>query len=59
MQNFETDPERAGYNDRHERGEESVMPPPLELAVKLVSSGATHIRWLAELDAKLKAGPRD
>jgi hypothetical protein len=42
----------ACHHYRHEHKGESVMPPPLDLAVQLVSSGATYIRWLAELDVR-------
>jgi hypothetical protein len=37
---------------RHEQGQEEPTQPPLELTVHIVSSGASFIRWLAELDAK-------
>jgi hypothetical protein len=36
---------------RHEPGTEEVAQPPLRLAVYIVSTGASHLRWLAELDA--------
>lgn len=50
----------AGFKDwidaahfyRHEQGAaDEVAQPPLGLAVHLISTGASHIRWLAELDA--------
>jgi len=37
---------------RHEEGAEEVAQPPLGLAVYLLSTGAAHLRWLAEIDAK-------
>jgi hypothetical protein len=33
---------------------DEVSQPPLNLAVYLVSTGAAHLRWLAELDASLQ-----
>ena len=36
---------------RHEAGREEPTPPPLALAVHMVSVGASFIRYLAELDA--------
>jgi hypothetical protein len=38
----------AAHFYRHEQG---VAEPPLTLAVYLASTGAPHLRWLAELDA--------
>jgi hypothetical protein len=41
----------AAHEYRHEEGKpDAIAQPPLTLAVYLVSSGATHVRWLAELD---------
>ena len=40
----------AAHFYRHEPGTEEVAQPPLPLAVYLVSIGASHLRWLAELD---------
>jgi hypothetical protein len=40
----------AVHNYRHEPGTAKVAQPPVSLAVHLVSTGAAHIRWLAELD---------
>jgi hypothetical protein len=48
----------AAHLYRHEQGKEEVAQPPLTLAVYLTSTGASHLRWLAELDAanqKMKA----
>lgn len=42
----------AAHNYRHEAGTEEVAQPPLQVAVYMVSVGAAHLRWLAELDAK-------
>jgi hypothetical protein len=36
---------------RHEPGKEDEAQPPLTLAVYVCSVGASHLRWLAELDA--------
>jgi hypothetical protein len=36
---------------KHEQGSEDVAQPPLELAIYIVATGASHLRWLAELDA--------
>jgi len=35
---------------RHGQEVEEPAPPPLGLAVAMVSSGATYLRWLAEID---------
>jgi len=45
----------AAHEYRHEEGKPDVVAqPPLTLVVYLVSSGAAHLRWLAELDASLQ-----
>ena len=44
----------AAHFYRHEEGAEEVAQPPLRLTVYIVSSGASHLRWLAELDASLQ-----
>jgi hypothetical protein len=42
----------AAHGYRHEEGKpDTVAQPPLTLAVYLISTGAAHLRWLAELDA--------
>jgi hypothetical protein len=41
----------AAHFYRHEPGTEDVTQPPLPLAVYVVSTGASHLRWLAELDS--------
>jgi hypothetical protein len=42
----------AAHAYRHEEGKpDAVAQPPLSLAVYLVSTGAAHLRWVAELDA--------
>jgi hypothetical protein len=48
----------AAHFYRHEQGKEGVAQPPLTLAVYLTSTGASHLRWLAELDAANKNKPR-
>jgi hypothetical protein len=41
----------AAHEYRHEEGKpDAVAQPPLTLAVYLVSTGAAHLRWIAELD---------
>jgi hypothetical protein len=45
----------ACQNYRHEHGQPEVIEPPRWLAVLLVSTGASHIRWLAEIDAWMLA----
>jgi hypothetical protein len=35
----------------HEQGNETIVQPPLALAINMVSLGASYIRWLAEIDA--------
>jgi hypothetical protein len=42
----------AAHFYRHAPGHEKPKPPPLALAVVMVSEGALFIRWLAELDAQ-------
>jgi hypothetical protein len=45
----------AAHFYRHEEGvQEGVAQPPLKLAVYIVSTGASHLRWLAELDASFQ-----
>jgi hypothetical protein len=41
----------AAHFYRHEPGTEDVAQLPLSLAVYLVSTGASHLRWLAEIDS--------
>jgi hypothetical protein len=49
----------AAHFYRHEQGvADKVAQPPLTLAVYLVSVGASHLRWLAELDGFSKQGSR-
>jgi hypothetical protein len=46
----------AAHHYRHEEGKpDAVAQPPLTLAIYLVSAGVSHLRWLAELDAKVLA----
>ncbi len=51
----------AAQQYRHEEGTPDIVAqPPLALAVYLVSSGASHLRWLAELDVnRVRAGSAD
>jgi hypothetical protein len=47
----------AAHFYRHEEGaERAVAQPPLKLAVYIVSTGASHVRWLAEVDTTLQEG---
>lgn len=48
----------AAHNYRHEEGKEEPSQPPLNLAINMVSQGATWIRWLAELDAETRASEK-
>lgn len=41
----------ASHQYRHAPGEPDPSPPPLGLALVLISSAATYLRWLIELDA--------
>ncbi|MGA9893515.1 MAG: hypothetical protein WBQ55_14425 [Xanthobacteraceae bacterium] len=42
----------AAHGYRHEEGKtDTVAQPALSLAVYLTGADATHLRWLAELDA--------
>jgi hypothetical protein len=50
----------AAHGYRHEEGKsDTVAQPPLTLAVYLVSTGAAHLRWLAELDSVTMTGSSD
>ena len=40
----------ALHNYRHGQGKEEPVTPPLEFAVYVLSSGASLLRWLIELD---------
>jgi hypothetical protein len=40
----------AAHFYRHEEGSEEPAQPPLQLAIYIVGSGLTHLRWLAEID---------
>ena len=40
---------------RHGHGTESIVSPPLDLTVLLLSQGAAYIRWLAQIDQALTA----
>lgn len=42
----------ALHNYRHGQGKEEVVEPPLEFAVYVLSSGASFLRWLIEMDEK-------
>jgi hypothetical protein len=45
----------AAHFYRHEEGTaDEVAQPPLPLAVYIVGTGASHVRWLAELDTALR-----
>jgi hypothetical protein len=49
----------AAHFYRHEEGSEEPAQPPLRLAIYIVDSASTHLRWLAELDSQnqeLKGG---
>jgi hypothetical protein len=47
----------AAHEYRHEDGvKDMVAQPPLTLAVYLVSAGAAHLRWLAEIDTAVSTG---
>ena len=46
----------AAHVYRHEQGvPDIVAQPPVQLAIYLVSTGAAHLRWLAELDTSAAA----
>lgn len=47
----------AAHFYRHEPGAaDEISQPPLSLAVYIVSVGASHLRWLAEIDAARNEG---
>jgi hypothetical protein len=43
----------AAHNYRHAAGTEEPQPPPLDLAIALVSTGASWVRWLADIDSQM------
>ena len=45
----------AAHFYRHGQGSEEPVQPPLELAIAMVSSGGSFLRWIADLDAKRSA----
>ena len=45
----------AAHFYRHEPGHEEVAQPDIGLAISMISIGAAHLRWLAELDAELNS----
>jgi hypothetical protein len=45
----------AAHRYRHAPGEEEPLPPPLDVAVLMMSAGASWVRWLAELDARISS----
>ena len=45
----------AAHFYRHEGGSEEPAKPPLRFAVYIVSCGASHLRWLAEIDGERTA----
>jgi hypothetical protein len=44
----------ACHNYRHEVGQEEPAQPPLDLAIQLISGGATWLRWLIDVDSQRK-----
>jgi hypothetical protein len=44
----------AAHNYRHGQKTEEVVQPPAELAIAMLSSGASFLRWLAEIDTAVK-----
>lgn len=43
------------HNYRHGQGQQEPVAPPIQLAVYIISSGATFLRWLLEIDATMQA----
>ena len=43
----------AAHQYRHDPGHPEPAPPPLELAIAMMASGAGFLRWLATIDQKL------
>ena len=43
---------KAGHQYRHGQGREAPREAPFEFAVAMLSSGASYLRWLAEIDRK-------
>lgn len=46
----------AAHFYRHGQKSEEPTPPPIDLAIALTSSGATYLRWLADIDQHTSAG---
>jgi hypothetical protein len=44
----------GAHQYRHGQGLEEPAQPPLAFAIAMVSTGASYIRWLAEIDAELE-----
>jgi hypothetical protein len=44
----------AAHFYRHEEGAEEPAQPPLSVALHIVGTGISHLRWLAELDAQMQ-----
>jgi hypothetical protein len=44
----------AAHQYRHDPGHPDPAPPPLDVAVVMMASGAAFLRWLATLDAQLR-----
>lgn len=44
----------AGHMYRHGQKVEELVPPPIDVAVNIISMGATYIRWLVSLTIKEK-----
>ena len=42
----------AGHMYRHGQKVEELVPPPIDVAVNIISMGATYIRWLVSLTVK-------
>ena len=42
----------AGHMYRHGQNVEELVPPPIDIAVNIISMGATYIRWLVPLTVK-------
>lgn len=42
----------AGHMYRHGQKVEELVPPPIDVAVNIISMGATYIRWLVSLTIK-------
>jgi len=47
----------AAHQDRHDPGQPDPAPPPLDVAITMMATGAGFLRWLSTIDEQLKSAP--